>query len=1449
VNSKDFGYILIANKLPPQYRGTPHLAFLQNIPWLAVFDLFDAASKKDGLHYVWNETTDAPRAKLRSLDDFKEVSSDWISGNDFTLPTRGTTWILNNEEMQKGGWIKCCRDCVYQALSAYKRCFPPGRLLCVFLGLSECAVKEMVDIMECCFSIFGNSASNCVTIISESKLVAEAFIKSSEPSLQKELRECSVSGIPWSLLKEIVREMVGPTKFEERGATTELPYFSGQLKEVLNKVIHSWDDLEVYIPNPRLPSSAEDIEKARNAFYKGAQASQTNLFHNHCIPRTLEEETNLKIEHALKSLSKPGKDPGCHVKTVTVPYEPGSGATTLCRRILWNKREEYRCAVVKAITPATDYQIEQLQGIIYEEKNINFSLPALVLVDNFPENETRRLTEKIEKRQTKCVILSTFPIGKLSTNTDFDITSLRQLDDKEMSLVKDILINITSDSERRRGAEEVLEREKRFIWFGLELFGRDYDKIEKRLQNHINSTLDFLGDSQEIHEMVLNFCCFLHYYSDGRAILPHPVASDFLYEASDETGEECALMENIHRIFGGLLLEGYNETNGYHGWRPAHSLVSEVVKSRINIEDTAILLLEKIHKGKAYVNKFLKEQVFKLFLDRKRISDTVVLEDLAQDDGSIDSDIEAEVVGFYEVRTRYSPLIVDILEGDSGIRGALRLLIAICQKASQTEEKAYAWQQLARFMGYEMRAKEMDSKDDLHHRLYSTMNKEADVKLPMPETCIEAAHVAVDIAINQQPKYSHHYVTKGVLYLLQLRDFKPEELPNLPCSLPVVIDICRKALEVYDKALSTTNTLNHYSMIGKIQAMVSLLEIVKGLPCFRLESERFTRYLKKFEIPREMEDTLRQEEHSYVQELSTGTLALFNELFRDVKLRMTTYDENEIRGLSNAKIRASKLRRTFYEVTGFDRSELSEEDVPILSSPLTRDAPALYQQIVQDILFKHDETPYSSWANLGDGDVSLIYNLLKPLCLRGFGSQDDLLICCKACLRMKERPSVDELDKIVSKWVVRYPSSEWAHLFNYMIHFPTPNGSLAAFSHSAKLSIKKCDKIVRDKTGKGFRKSAAEYFLGKGIGLYAFVTSQEFQTKWENKTDFWRSKDISEKLERVCGQKDVNFKGVITYQGIQLRFDDTRYPYESKDDLWFYIGFSVAGPYAYDPVDNDTYAILSREAANHKDNYGTPVSKRGKFREPKYSATKRSQEPDVTKAENLDVLSADFSGFPCSIPVYQEEKPISSSMPHNLNAVPSSCRDKPTMVPNPKLSSSSEGFSTSMLSWASVDDLHHQTVPKWASYASALQLGSSRREEQMTKSTTKQQQGVACNSLSTKGRTWKSVQGTRERGKQKQVFKPRYVDKTGKLHHGSWVLGVEKSRECKIHTKRTCDIRSTSRCPFAHSWRGDTLQYVCTMCTRNTKPVCKERNNHEMYIWNLGPYYKEDGTIWKDPPQ
>ena len=79
-----------------------------------------------------------------------------------------------------------------------------------------------------------------------------------------------------------------------------------------------------------------------------------------------------------------------------------------------------------------------------------------------------------------------------------------------------------------------------------------------------------------------------------------------------------------------------------------------------------------------------------------------------------------------------------------------RLFITICELAFEHEDKAYAWQQLARFMRYKMRRNEMDDKNEQHNGLQAAMNKEQDSNLPMPKTGIEAAHIAVDIGVSRK---------------------------------------------------------------------------------------------------------------------------------------------------------------------------------------------------------------------------------------------------------------------------------------------------------------------------------------------------------------------------------------------------------------------------------------------------------------------------------------------------------------------------------------------------------------------------------------------------------------------------------------------------------------------------------------------------------------------------
>lgn len=917
---------------------------------------------------------------------------------------------------------------------------------------------------------------------------------------------------------------------------------------------------------------------------------------------------------------------------------------------------------------------------------------------------------------------------------------------------------------------------------------------------------------------------------------------DVLNESSDETGEECARTTSIHDKFGGLLLEGFSESYGYHGWRPAHSLVSEVVKSRIDTGEIAVELLENTERGKAYVNKFLREQLFQILLHRKRVSNLVALpQDDENAEDNIGQDAEIEVHGIYDVRTRYSPLILDILAGENGNQRTLELLITVCQKTNQTEDKAYAWQQLARFMAYEMRFKQLESTDAVHSRLYDAINlsKGDESHLPMPETGIKAAHIAVDIAIRLQPNYSHHYSTKGVLYVLQLRDVNTDDGHSLVTSMPDVIDIGRNALKVYDKAIQKMRGLNFYSVNGKIQVIVLLLKIVKSLPCFCLSgNSNFTGYLEVGEIPQEMEDLLPQKDHEFIKNLGRTTLPLLNTLFEDIKYRqLTTCDENEFRGLSTANTRACKLRQEFYEITGFDRSGLVTAQEQESLSPLSKTAPDLLQVVVQDTLFKNNETSYSGWYNLDKAVVLSIYHLLKPHCLQGSGNYDNMFIFSKACLRLppEDKPPVEELDKVVQTWIKKFPDSEWAHLFNYMIHFPIPDGSLAATNSGTLASIKKCCEMVQRRTGWRARKSGAEYFLGNGTGLAAIVSRQEFpelEKKWRNtKTEFWRSKEVSETLARVRGQKAST--GVITYRGIQLRFDDTLYPKDSRDDLWFYVGFSVAGPYAYDPVDEDTYSNMTRRAGNRKLAAfpSTSTSKDNGSRALFAAGRGRGRGRGRRKPPERNIGSGKERNP--DIKVIKEETTIISTVPSHQEQLPSEYSDGPRGL----LNSNPCFRSTAPSPLVSEDNFQGPATPTIpTSYAAALKHGEASHERE--RANARSQQPVA-------SEVRQEVEGKLgHQGDEWRNFQVTYVDNEGRLHHGSRVRGASKSVECRIHTN-TDYCQGINRCTFAHSWRGDTIQFVCTKCTEDDKLECKQKKKHEEFIWNLGPYITKAGRIWK----
>ena len=346
-------------------------------------------------------------------------------------------------------------------------------------------------------------------------------------------------------------------------------------------------------------------------------------------------------------------------------------------------------------------------------------------------------------------------------------------------------------------------------------------------------------------------------------------------------------------------------------------------------------------------------------------------------------------------------------------------------------------------------------------------------------------------------------------------------------------------------------------------------------------------------------------------------------------------------------------------------------------------------------------------------------------------------------------------------------------------------------------------------------------FLVRALDLDAIVSSQEFrwlETKWKTKTEFWRGKEPSERLERVQGQKDLGSKGIISYKGIQLHFDNTLYPNESKDDLWFYVGFTVAGPYAYDPVDNDTYATLRRIRSSST--ASSSLSEKSIISDKSGTSSSTSSNHDTRGKPRVSKMHVSWQPNDA-----EENKHDGSEFFEKRNSHKQShMRDVNDGDPEGRTGwVTVRGRSGSPSAYASANHPQKQMKSQWGTKAA-----ENRAEVE---------------GVTSKGDKWTAVKGTC--GSKTRCFDAKRVGTDGKLHHGAFVRGAKKSKECIFHDA-TSKTEFVDRCDFAHGWKGDTLQFVCTKCTDENKACCNEKKQHERFIWNLGPYYNSRGEVWKD---
>lgn len=377
-------YILVTNEC-----GDNHLAnitFLTRLNILSVFD-FDPNSDSKGLCAKYKEHHAVNIHSLRSYSYESGVSTSDLK-KKLSLFNQ-TSWIFCNgrsnyrgedEACDEDTWITTKRKLLKKAVSFLcDEILPKGYFIVIFLLFSP-VDKPIVNTFEEFYTEL--NGMEYILCIAESKDIYKMWASQAQASCKMEtLEQRSIVGMQLSHVDATVQRLL-PSSSSPRQlsvSTKGVCMFARPDEEKM----HSLEVLcENQCDSTGLQDLAkEEIEEIETTFYRGGKVSwkQFWLAEKNLCENPIEREACKEVEAILSNIETRVRLPVARIKIV---HQPGSGGSTVARQILWKKRKEMRCAVVKSPFPVMTVCEHAVSLRQYDEKDMNQCLPVLLLIED-----------------------------------------------------------------------------------------------------------------------------------------------------------------------------------------------------------------------------------------------------------------------------------------------------------------------------------------------------------------------------------------------------------------------------------------------------------------------------------------------------------------------------------------------------------------------------------------------------------------------------------------------------------------------------------------------------------------------------------------------------------------------------------------------------------------------------------------------------------------------------------------------------------------------------------------------------------------------------------------------------------------------------------------------------------------------------------------------------------
>ncbi|XP_064611023.1 sterile alpha motif domain-containing protein 9-like [Liolophura sinensis] len=375
--------------------------FLSRRDWTVVMDLDDCTDDKS-LYNLYELGLSKTTTVLTS-DDFDPRSSENTDDKNHlkSLYEDLTTslhppWVflngyapLNKESYPPSLWKRKRSIGFIEVLRFFHAEIPEGRAVIVILLLS----KDDGVLPEICDEICRIFDEQWMVLAEESNIADSLKSELVRRNVEKEsLEHRFVVGIPWKHVAQIAKQLKGSVPQSECCLTTS----TGASCVLKDKVKGKLTDLNILSRTECDDSrwEAGDMEKFSKdeeaRFYRGDEASWWNFwFKDHVCQRKQHGDLLNQVRKCLEGDLREGDKVG----RVHFYHHPGSGGTTSAKHVLWELREYYRCCLVKQLSNETCDQISKLR--LYEDGER--PKPVLVLVDNLDEERVDQLYAELEE--------------------------------------------------------------------------------------------------------------------------------------------------------------------------------------------------------------------------------------------------------------------------------------------------------------------------------------------------------------------------------------------------------------------------------------------------------------------------------------------------------------------------------------------------------------------------------------------------------------------------------------------------------------------------------------------------------------------------------------------------------------------------------------------------------------------------------------------------------------------------------------------------------------------------------------------------------------------------------------------------------------------------------------------------------------------------------------------